>query len=161
VRLGYKTQQSVANFEFLLAAPEQVREAVRQGDVSPSTAVELVRQHGDGAAEKLTDIKDAAKKRGKARASIRDVRPVGNADPYTVEQRNKQRIAEHSRDAGKSQNDMARLEQAIAAIIDMENRGISPKTMAAAFGTRRAAEVDIASDWLYTFCDELKQREAA
>jgi len=33
--------------------------------VAPSTAVELVRQHGDGAAAKLTDIKDAAKKRGK------------------------------------------------------------------------------------------------
>jgi hypothetical protein len=123
--------------------------------------VELVRQHGDGAAAKLTDIKDAAKKRGKSRASMKDVKPPGNSDPYAVEQRNMQRMADHNRDAGKSQNDMARLEQAIAAIMDIESRGIGAKAMAAAFGTRRSTEVEIATDWLYAFCDELKRREAA
>jgi ParB/RepB/Spo0J family partition protein len=159
-RLGYKTPQSIANFELLISAPEAIREAVRQGDVSPSTAVELVRQSGDAAPERLKEIKVAAAKRGKAKASVRDTRPAGNADPAIVEIRNMRRLAEHEAASAPS-DDMARLDKVVATLIDMERRGVSATTMARAFGTRKGSELAAAADWFYEFCDALRQEDAA
>lgn len=159
-RLGYKTPQSIANFELLLAAPEQVRDAVRHAEISPSTAVELVRHHGDGAADKLVDIREAAEKRGKARASIRDVRqqPAGHAHPAAVERRNEQRLAEHQ---DRTKRDLENVETAIELLFDLAKRGVKPAAMADALVNCDGRAADSAGRWLGEFCRALVRREIA
>jgi hypothetical protein len=158
-RLGYKTPQTIANFELLLAAPERVRQAIRQEEISPSTAIELVREHGDAASGKLYDIKKAAAERGKARASIRDVKqPAGNAHPATVERRNVQRLAAHMEQA---QSDLEQAESAIEILFDLGRRGVKAKTVAEAFGGRDTRAADVALRWLDEFRDALKRRDVA
>lgn len=162
-RLGYKTPQSVMNFEHLLAAPEAVKEAIRQDEIAPSTAVELVRKHGDKAAEKLPELKAAAAKRGKAKASVRDVtQPKGNADPFAVEQRNKQRLAEHAaQEATASKSPMADLTRALALLAGLEEAGVSARQMADAFDRRKGSLAANAADWLAEFADALREKADA
>jgi ParB/RepB/Spo0J family partition protein len=158
-RLGYKTPQTIANFELLLAAPERVRQAIRQEEISPSTAIELVREHGDAASGKLYDIKKAAAERGKTRASIRDIRqPAGNAHPAAIERRETQRLAAHME---QSQRDLEAAESAIEMLFDLGRRGVKAKTVAEAFGGRDTRAADVALRWLDEFRDALKQRDVA
>lgn len=69
-RLGLKTAQSIANYEELSAAPEPVREAVRSGEIAPTTAVNMARAErveGVSATETLTQARSEAKAQGKSK----------------------------------------------------------------------------------------------
>ena len=65
-RFGYRTEQSISNLILLLEAPEAVKTAVREGEISGSAAVHLVRAEGDKSGEVLEQAKETAAARGKA-----------------------------------------------------------------------------------------------
>lgn len=66
-RCGFGSVQTVDNYLALLSAPEDVKSMVRSGEVSPSTAREVVRKHGDKAGETLAAAKVQAASEGKSR----------------------------------------------------------------------------------------------
>lgn len=94
-RLGYKTEQTIANFELWLGAPSAVKAAVASGVMAYSTAVEIARA-ADGdeakAAATLKAAKASAKKRGAKKVTSQDL-PKGQATAAEVELRNIQRLA--------------------------------------------------------------------
>lgn len=73
-RLGWETKQTVDNHLDLLAAPQDVREMVRNNEVSPSTAISTVRKHGDKAGGVLDDAKKQARSEGKTRVTTAHVK---------------------------------------------------------------------------------------
>jgi ParB/RepB/Spo0J family partition protein len=161
-RLGYRSQNSVINFELLLEAPEQLRDAVRDDVIAPSTAVEMVREYGEKAPYMLPDVKERAAKRGKSRASIRDVKEphLGGMSAAEVEARNQKRLDEFSRKAEKADNDLAKMEQVLSILLEFEAKGLKPETVADAFGTRKSDVILTAADWLMGFFEALRVKEA-
>jgi ParB/RepB/Spo0J family partition protein len=171
-RFGYKTAQSIANLELLLAAPERLREALRQGQIAPSTVMELVRQYGDKAAEKMDEINEAAERRGKARGSLKDISKgpgarssstnstpstsTGNASPMSVEERNKARLAAFQ---DQQEKDIRALEDAVELLNDLSKRN-KPEAMADMLrGKGLVFSPSAAAKWLDEFCSSIVRRE--
>jgi ParB/RepB/Spo0J family partition protein len=73
-RLGWETKQTVDNHLDLLAAPQDVQRMVRDNEVSPSTAMNVVRKHGDKAGETLAAAKIQAASEGKSRITTAHVK---------------------------------------------------------------------------------------
>lgn len=67
-RLGV-SPQTVSNLETLLSAPQEVREAVRAGELAATEAVNLTRAEGDKASVTLRTARQVAKERGKPRVT--------------------------------------------------------------------------------------------
>jgi ParB family transcriptional regulator, chromosome partitioning protein len=161
-RLGYKTKQSIDRLELLLEAPEEIREAVRKDEISSSTAIELMRAHPTTADWHLPEIKKAAAKRGGRRATIKDIKePTSSGSPSAaeIERRNEKKLVEHSVENRKSPSDISRLETVLSTLLDFYARGIKGETLADVFGTRKVDDIAPAADWLYEFCDALRQKE--
>jgi ParB family transcriptional regulator, chromosome partitioning protein len=68
-RLGWATKQTVENYLTLLSAPEVVQDAVRNNEISASTATSIVRKHGDKSGETFTAAKEQARSEGKTRVT--------------------------------------------------------------------------------------------
>lgn len=66
----------VRNILDLGAAPSAVQAIVTAGEISATTAVAAVREHGDGAAEVLGQAVAKAKERGSKKATARDFAPA-------------------------------------------------------------------------------------
>jgi ParB family chromosome partitioning protein len=73
-RCGWGSVQTVDNYLALLSAPEDVKSMVRSGEVSASTAREVVRKHGDKAGETLANAKRQANSEGKTRVTTAHVK---------------------------------------------------------------------------------------
>jgi ParB family transcriptional regulator, chromosome partitioning protein len=73
-RLGWETKQTVDNYLDLLAAPQDVQQMVRDNEVSPSLAMNVVRKHGDKAGETLANAKRQAASEGKSRVTTAHVK---------------------------------------------------------------------------------------
>ena len=75
----------------LAAAPQEIREAVREGVVSPSAAVALVREEGPETAVKvLADAQEIAAERGSERVRPRDIAAATPSDDPADKQADKQ-----------------------------------------------------------------------
>jgi ParB/RepB/Spo0J family partition protein len=73
-RCGWASAQTVENHLALLSAPEDVKSMVRNGEVSPSVAREVVRKHGEKAGVVLDDAKKQAASEGKSRVTTAHVK---------------------------------------------------------------------------------------
>jgi ParB/RepB/Spo0J family partition protein len=73
-RCGWGSAQTVDNYLALLSMPEEIKASVRTGEVSPSTAREVVRKHGDKAGETLAAAKVQAASEGKSRITTAHVK---------------------------------------------------------------------------------------
>lgn len=73
-RCGWGSVQTVDNYLSLLSAPEEVKDMVRSGEVSPSTVVSTVRKRGDKAGGVLAAAKIQAASEGKTRVTTAHVR---------------------------------------------------------------------------------------
>ncbi len=85
-RMGYKTAQSIANFELWLSLPHDVQRAVHNEEIAFTTGVEIARvaQGNDEAArETLAQAREyVAAAGGRRRVTVRSVkRPRGNRTP--------------------------------------------------------------------------------
>lgn len=72
-RIGWQTTQQVHNMLELLGAAPEVREMVRKGEVSATTAVAVSKKNGAKAGKVLKEAKKAAAQRGSDRVTSRDV----------------------------------------------------------------------------------------
>lgn len=79
-RLGISTRY-LANMYVLLSAPRKVLGMVAAGKVSATTAIEELRAKGKGAAESLTAAVETAEKKGKTKATRKDVAPAPEGAP--------------------------------------------------------------------------------
>ena len=66
---GGKSRQHVENYLLLAQAPHAVQQMVRAGTVKPTLAIEMVREHGDSAAQVLGAAQSEVKVAGKARVT--------------------------------------------------------------------------------------------
>jgi ParB/RepB/Spo0J family partition protein len=133
-RCGWGSTQTVDNYLALLSAPEDVKSMVRSGEVSPSTAREVVRKHGAAAGETLAAAKIQAASEGKTRITTAHVKAStgefqANAGNIRVMIGALERIA---RDGDEDAAEIAR-----AAL---ETIGALKKSNGAAAGHRAAAE---------------------
>lgn len=79
-RLGISTRY-LANMYVLLSAPRKVLGMVAAGKVSATTAIEELRAKGKGATESLTAAVETAEKKGKTKATRKDVVPAPEGAP--------------------------------------------------------------------------------
>lgn len=154
-RLGYKTPQSIANFEMLLAAPEVIKQAIREQEISPSTAVELVRQHGDAAGSKLVDMKEAAEKRGKDRATLKDLQQPMPSITHVAA------VEKRTTDTEQAKRDVSDAEDAIGLLFGLTRRGVKPSTVVETLGAADDMAARAAARWLEGFISALSVRGAA
>lgn len=85
-RVGWKSTQQVRNHLELLGAPADVREMVRKGDVSATTAVKVVRREGKQAGAILKEAKAEAERTGKGKVTQAAVNMVNGTDALTPRQ---------------------------------------------------------------------------
>jgi len=120
-RLGWATRQTVDNYLTLLSAPQAVQQMVRNDEVSASTAVSVVRKHGDAAEETLVAAKAKATSEGKTRVTNAHVRSTtGEFQPTSG----------NIKVIIKALQDIAELEEETAsdiAITALETIGIAPR----------------------------------
>lgn len=74
-RLGFKSAQTVANYEEMLVLPEPVRDAVREGTVSATNARAIVRESGPEAPARLAEAQSVARASGKSKVTARSLNP--------------------------------------------------------------------------------------
>lgn len=72
---GGKSRQHVENYLLLAHAPHAVQQMVRSGKVSPTTAIETVREHGEGAAKVLGGAALEVAGDGKSKVTTATLRP--------------------------------------------------------------------------------------
>lgn len=75
-KLVKKTRQQVDNMLLLSAAPVEVKEMVKEGNVSATTAVQSIRKHKDKAGEKLKEDLHKAESSGKKKVTAATQKPV-------------------------------------------------------------------------------------
>jgi ParB family chromosome partitioning protein len=133
-RCGWSSAQTVENYLALLSAPEEVKDMVRSGEVSASTAREVVRKHGDKAGETLANAKRQANSEGKSRVTTAHVRASTGEFQATVPHV-KLMLATLQKIAADGEDDAAEM-----ARDTLEKIGVLKKTNGAAAGHRVAAE---------------------
>lgn len=74
-RLGFKSPQTIANYEELPGLAEPIKDAVRDGTISATNARALVRESGDAAPARLAVAKETAKAAGRAKVTTRSLNP--------------------------------------------------------------------------------------
>lgn len=72
---GGKSRQHIESYLLLAHAPHAVQQMVRSGKVSPTTAIESVREHGDGAALVLGGAAREVTASGKKKVTTAALRP--------------------------------------------------------------------------------------
>ena len=70
-----KSRQHIEQMLLLAAAPHAVQMMVRSGEAAATTAIEAVREHGDGAAAVLGEAKQEAAASGKKKVTTAAIRP--------------------------------------------------------------------------------------
>lgn len=90
-RIG-KSSQHVENALYLAGTPPAIRKLVSGGQVSGTLAVEITRQYGEKALEKLTQAVESASKSGKKRATAKDIKQGPLAIKLTVRHFNRQLV---------------------------------------------------------------------
>jgi ParB-like chromosome segregation protein Spo0J len=139
-RLGFKTTQQVANLEKLLEAPQDVRDAVRAGELSATNAVAMVRSEGaEGAGAALALARETTKAKGKTKITARSL-------PQTKPE------------ATKPQGNQGMLDKAIALLKNIVANDYDARTAATLF-MMRADDVSGIIEWLTVFEDRLRDRE--
>jgi ParB/RepB/Spo0J family partition protein len=73
-RLGWASKQTVENYLTLLSAPQDVQDMVRKGELSATTALMGVRQHGAEVSEVIAKAKRQANSEGKSRVTTAHVK---------------------------------------------------------------------------------------
>ncbi len=68
-KLVHKTPQHVGQVLLLADADTSVQQAVKDGDISPTAAVAVVKQHGDKAGEQIQVLKTKAQSKGKTKVT--------------------------------------------------------------------------------------------
>lgn len=81
-----KSESYVNQLLELQAAPQEIHNAVQAGEIAPTEAIKVVREHGPEAAKGVIKAAVAsAKARGKGKATARDLRPPPPAKEGTLE----------------------------------------------------------------------------
>lgn len=142
-RFGFKTEQSVANYELLLAAPIELKTAVREGEISASNAINITRANPTPtqAKEALTRAREAAKKNGKTKLTNKTTN--GETAPQPERPRNQNNV-----------------DKALALLHEVANNGYSATTAAAAYFALTPSQVAEILDWMTVFEDRLRDRLA-
>lgn len=70
------TQAHVSNIMALHTAPKEIKKAVADGTVSSSTAIQLIRDHGEDAPKVLKEVAAEAKHDGKAKITAKDMEHI-------------------------------------------------------------------------------------
>ncbi|WP_315833931.1 ParB/RepB/Spo0J family partition protein [Bradyrhizobium prioriisuperbiae] len=73
-RFGWSSTQTVDGYLTLLSAPQAVQQMVRNDEVSSSTAISVVKKHGDAAEQTLVEAKARAAAAGKTKVTNAHVR---------------------------------------------------------------------------------------
>jgi len=139
-RLGFKTEASVANYELLLAAPVEVKQAVRSGELSASNAVTMVRKDGDGAAKTLATARKTAAAKGKTK--LTKATTNGAVTPAPEKPRNQLNV-----------------DKGTTLLYEVVHNGYSPASAANLFMAMSADKLAEILDWLTEFEDRVRQRE--
>ena len=85
-RLGFKSAQTVSNYEEMIVLPETMRRAVREGEVSATNARAIVRQEGPLLApERLAEAKKTAAAKGKKKVTAASLPPRAPRAPKVQE----------------------------------------------------------------------------
>lgn len=163
-RLGYKTPQTVANFELWLSAPAAVKEAVRSGEVAYSTAVEIQRASGGDetkATATLEAARETAQASGRKRVTARSLapKPKGSRSASETEAATAARLARQDADKGCAPS--YQVEKALALLAEVLANNYTPTTAANGYAALPAAEVSRIAEWLYEFEDRLRDKAAA
>lgn len=69
------SRQHVNTLVCFLASPEAIKEMVKNGQVSATTAVNVVREEGEGAVGTLKGAVDKANQEGRSKATPKDIKP--------------------------------------------------------------------------------------
>lgn len=158
-RFGYKTAQSVANFELWLSLPHDVQRAVHDEEVAFSTAVEVARVakgNDDVARDTLKQAREIANRSGRRRVTVRSVKPPrGNRSAASVEARNISLLEEW--EAGLAE----RIDSLVDQLDEIQHKGADPSALAAFLSTRKRQTILNASEFLGCVGEAVGARIAA
>lgn len=70
------TQAHVSNIMALHSAPAPIKKAVAQGQISSTTAIQVMRDHGDDAAKVIKEVISEAKEDGKSKVTAKDLENI-------------------------------------------------------------------------------------
>jgi ParB-like chromosome segregation protein Spo0J len=162
-RLGYKTPQTIANFELWLSAPAEIKEAVRAGEVAYSTAVEITRK-SDGdetkATETLQQARKTAKESGRKRVTGRSLpnEPKrGKRSAAAVETATAAKLARQDADKGAAPS--YQVEKALALLSEAMTANYTPEVAAKSYVALSASRVARIAEWLMELEDHLRHKE--
>jgi ParB family chromosome partitioning protein len=154
-RLGFKTVQTIANYELLLSAPSEVREAVREGEVSASNAVEMVRASGPAATETLTAARETAAAAGKKRVTARSIAPKPKSKKSATVNG-----AGSTIDPTEAANNKT-VREAMMLLNRLVDNDYAVSEAAAAFMLYPPERVARIAEWVYEFEDRVKAKHDA
>jgi ParB/RepB/Spo0J family partition protein len=158
-RLGFKSAQTVANFELLLSAPVEVKTAVREGELSASNAVSMVR--AGNASEALTTARETAQATGRKRVTARSIapKPPGKRSAAAIEAANVARLAKVE-EVPQVPHNIADVDKALSLLASVIANDYSPARAAAVYIALPLSEVSQIAEWLIEFEDRLKTKLA-
>jgi len=149
-KLGYKSVQTISNYELLLSAPAVVHEAVSAGEISASEATAMVRANGPNGTEK----------------AFRTARATATANGHSKITR--KTTAPRVPSTGSSPSEPsapvkprygAMLDTALNTLVDVSEHGYGPRAMADAYICQSSGTVATLLDWLIMFQDALREKE--
>lgn len=142
-RFGYKSVQTINNYELLLSAPAIVHEAVSNGEISASEATAMVRAHGPvGTTKAFQAARATATAKGKTKIT------KATTAPRTTP----------SKEPGKPRYG-AMLDTALRALTDIAEHGYGARAMADAYIAQSSTTISELLDWLIVFQDALREKE--
>jgi ParB/RepB/Spo0J family partition protein len=142
-RFGYKSVQTINNYELLLSAPAIVHDAVSNGEISASEATAMVRAHGPvGTTKAFQAARATATANGKTKITKATVVP--RTTPLS--------------EPGKPRYG-AMLDTALSALTNVVANGYGARAMADAYIAQSSATISELLDWLIVFQDALREKE--
>ena len=158
-RLGFRSVQTVANLELLLSAPVEVKAAVREGELSASNAVSMVR--AGNASEALTTARETAQATGRKRVTAKSIapKPPGKRSAAAIVAANVALLAKADATPEVPHN-MADVDKALALLAGVIANDYSPTRAAAVYIARPLSDISLIAEWMIEFEDRLKTKIA-
>jgi hypothetical protein len=149
VRFGYKSVQTINNYELLLSAPAIVHDAVSNGEISASEATAMVRAYGPvGTTKAFQAARATATANGKAKITKATTAPRATSS----------NVATAFKDPAKPRYG-AMLDTALRALTDIAEHGYGARAMADAYIAQSSSTISELLDWLIVFQDALREKE--
>lgn len=135
---GFKSEQSVANLELLLQAPVEVKDAVRNDELSASAAISMVRAHGPASAQMLEKARETAKAKGKTKLTAKAT--DGATAPAPEKPRNQLMV-----------------DKAMSLLHQVVKNDYAAAVAAEAYFALKAEDLAHILDWMTEFEDRIRQ----